>query len=179
MVKLIELLGNKNLIKILDYFLTNPTIEVHQKELQNKLKLAKATLNKWLRILVKNEFLKLRKFGRVNIYHLNRENTIVKELKRLKNILMLSGLKKIVKDYKIKIYLYGSAARGEDIEDSDLDLLIIGKIKREDIFGEIEKISRKLRRRISIQIFTPFQWSEMSRKDKAFYERVEKDKIEL
>src|SRR3989344_5491615 len=112
MVKVNELLGNKNLIKIL-YFLIDTEEELSQTKIKNK----------------------------------------------------------------IKISLYGSCASGEDSKESDIDLLIIGNIKRHDIIDEINRLSKKLNKKITIQIFNELEWANMEKKDKAFYERVEKDKI--
>lgn len=179
MVQLIELLGDKNLIKILSFFLRNPTIQIHQTELKKRVRLAKATLIKWLKILIKYEILKLKRFGVTNIYSLNRGDCVVKEIKLLDTLLSLREFKNISGKYNIKIYLYGSSARGEDAEESDVDLLMIGKIRREDIIEDINRLSDRIKRRIKFEIFSSLQWSEMAKKDKAFYERVEKDKIEI
>ena len=42
----------------------------------------------------------------------------------------------------------------------------------------IDKI-KKLDNKIKVGFFTPIKWSQMIREDPAFYERVEKDKIEV
>ena len=177
MVQLIELFGDRNLVKILNFFLRNPTIQIYQKDLRKKTKLAKVTSIKWLKVLTKYELLNLKSFGAAKVYSLNRGNYIVKRIKVLDTILLLTELKDTSKKYNIEIYLYGSCARGEDAEESDVDLLIIGKIKREEIIKDIIKLSDKTKRKIKFQIFSSLQWSEMAKKDKAFYERVEKDKI--
>jgi len=78
---------------------------------------------------------------------------------------------------EINIYVYGSYARGEDLETSDIDILIIGKINKEDIINDIDEISKRLGKNINAKIFSSFEWIKMKEKDKAFYERVEKDKI--
>lgn len=179
MVQIIELLENRSVAKLLVFFLRQPTLQIHQQELRKKVKLAKATLIKWLNFLVKNEVLKLLKFGRAKVYFLNRESAIVKPLKLLDNLLLLSDVKKLAAKHEVKAYLYGSAARGEDTEDSDIDTLIIGKIKKEQIIQEINNISNSIKRRIKVEIFSQQEWSQMAKKDPAFYERAEKDKIEL
>lgn len=179
MVQIIELLGKKNVSKLLVFFLRHPTLQIHQHELKSRTKLAKVTLIKWLRFLIKQDILKFIKFGRTKVYSLNRENKIVKQLKMLDNILILSDIKNLTLKFNVKSYLYGSAARGEDVEDSDIDILIIGKIKKENIIRGIKKISGKIKRQIKIEVFSPLEWSQMAKKDPAFYERVEKDKIEL
>jgi len=43
MVQLIELLGNKKLMKIVDFFIKNPSARITQAELIKKTRIAKAT----------------------------------------------------------------------------------------------------------------------------------------
>ena len=133
-------------------------------------------LIKWLKILEKRELIyKSQKFPKK--YVLNKETSVIKQLKSLNNILKLEPIKELSRKHDIKIFLYGSSARGEDVEDSDIDLLIIGNVKKEDIIQDINRFSEDIKRKIKINIFPPLKWSEMYEKDKAFYERVEKDRI--
>lgn len=179
MVNLIELLGNKSLAKLLDFFILNPTKEFSQTSIKKQTNLAKATLTKWLSRMEKEKLIQVKVIGVSKLYRLENGNILIRYLKILDNIIKLKEIEKLKKKYNIKIYLYGSAARGEDNEKSDIDLLIMGKIKKEDIVNEINKISDKINRKITFQIFNMLEWSNLSTKDKAFYERVEKDKIEL
>lgn len=178
MVQLNEL-GNRSLIKVLIFFLRNPTSKNSYSNIRKKIKIAKATLAKYLSFLLKNDLIKVEKVGLSKLYELNRENQIVKQFKILDNILTLNEIKVLGEKYNVKIYLYGSAARGEDTEISDIDLLIIGRIDKEKIISSISNISKQTKREIKYIIFTPLEWSQLSRKDTAFYERVEKDKIRL
>jgi predicted nucleotidyltransferase len=175
MVQFDRLLGNKKLIKILDFLFDNPTQEFSQTELIKKIRIAKATIGKWLKLLEKEDFIRVKSIGLTKLYKLNNNNILVKELKKLKNLIGLEKIKEIGEKHNVKIFLYGSHARGENTEESDVDLLVIGKATKEAIFPEVKKINKD----INIQIFTPPHWSEMSRKDPSFYERVEKDRIEL
>ncbi len=179
MVQFDELFGEKNLVKILKFFLRNPSTEISYTELRKKAKTAKATLTKWLSILLKDGLIEVKRVGVTKLYRLNRGNPINAQLKILDNIISLTRITDIGKRYNVKIYLYGSAARGEDNEESDIYILIIGKIKKEQIINEINKISESMGRSIKIAVFTPLEWSRAARNDKPFYERVEKDKKEI
>lgn len=179
MVQIIELLGNKKVVTILVFFLRHPSMEIYQQDLKKKLKIAKATLIKWLNMLVKYKLLKVTRYGRTKVYSVNRGDVIIKQLKLLDNLLLLSNIRGIALNHSAVAYLYGSAARGEDVEDSDIDILFIGKLMKEDIIREISKISESMQRDINIQIFSLLEWSQIAKKDQAFYERVEKDKVEL
>ena len=179
MVQLIELLENRNAVRILMFFLRKPTMQTYQQNIRKEVKLAKATLIKWLKYLEKINMLNVLKYGRTKVYSLNRENILIKHLKIMDNLALISEIKKILNMHNLEAYLYGSAARGEDTEDSDIDLLIIGKIKKEEIIQEISRVSESIKRPIKFEIFSNMEWSRMAKKDRAFYERVEKDKISL
>lgn len=170
-------LGKKGLIKILDYFLDNPE-EISQTDLLKKVKLAKATVIKWVSFLEKEEILKIKKIGNTKLLRLDNDLAIIKQLKLLNVLFKLKNLDKL-KDKNIEVYLYGSSARGENYENSDVDLLIIGNIKRNDIIEVIDNIQKENNIKINFQIFTQFNWSRMLKTDKAYFERVEKDKIRL
>lgn len=178
MVQLIKL-GNRAMLMVLNFFLRNPSNKISYTKLCKRLKISKATLAKHLSFLLKEGFIKVERIGLNKLYELNKENTVVKHFKILGNLLVLSDAKALCKKYAIEIYIYGSAARGEDIENSDIDLLVMGKISKEQIFPDISTVSKQIGKKIKFIIFSPFEWSQISRKDFPFYERVEKDKIRL
>jgi len=179
MVQLIKLLGNKNIMKILSFFFRNSTEEFSQVKLLKKIDMAKATMIKWLKVLIEENILSIKKIGATNIYRLNNEHTFVKYLKILFTISELEPIKELSKKQKIDSYIYGSSARGENVEKSDVDLLVIGKPDIHDLRRGTAKLSGKIGKEIKIQTFSKQEWSLMARKDPAFYERVEKDKVEL
>lgn len=176
MVQLLELLTKGSAVKILEFFMDNPSGEFYEAEIRRKMKIAKATSIKWLKKLAEHHLLLKRTKGRTILYRLNSNNVFIKELKRLRLIsLLLPPLKKLE---GVEIYLYGSGARGEYREDSDIDLLVIGE-KSDRFMKVISELERKLDRRVKTSSFSQLDWSKMSRKDPAFYERVEKDKVKL
>jgi len=175
MVQLFELLTERSAIKILEFFLDNPSKEFYEAEIREKSDVAKASSVKWLKTLAKLEFLSKRNKGRMILYKLNSENQVVKELKRLK---IISLLVPEFKGMNVEVYLYGSCARGESKEDSDIDIIVMGKQTRE-IIDNIGKIEKKIGKKIKPSFYTQMEWGKMSREDPAFYERVEKDKIRL
>jgi predicted nucleotidyltransferase len=175
MVQLFELLTKRSATKILEFFLDNPSKEFYEAEIREKSGVAKASSVKWLKPLAKLEFLSKRNKGRMILYKLNSENQVVKELKRLK---IISLLVLEFKGMNVEVYLYGSCARGEFKEDSDIDIIVMSKQTRE-IIDSIGKIEKKIGKNIKPSFYTQMEWGKMSREDPAFYERVEKDKIRL
>lgn len=171
MVYLNSLFGNRICWMIIMHFAENPKEEVSQTSVIQTLHISKRSAIKWLRFLEKNRIVMKREVGRTNLYRLNRSNTLVKQIKVLRTISTL--LAKATRLEGAELYLFGSAARGEDDEKSDIDILLIGPDR-----SGIEEL-RRIDRRIKVTAFTPLEWSRMAREDPAFYERVEKDRILL
>ncbi len=166
-----SLFGNRICWTIIVLFAENPREEVSQTSVIQTLHISKRSAIKWLRFLEKSRIVMKRGVGRTNLYKLNRSNTLVRQIKVLHTLSTL--LPKVARLEGAELYLFGSAARGEDDEKSDIDILLIGPDR-----SGIEEL-RRIDRRIKVTAFTPLEWSRMAREDPAFYERVEKDRIPL
>jgi predicted nucleotidyltransferase len=78
-----------------------------------------------------------------------------------------------------KVYLYGSVALGEDDQASDVDILIVGRLEKEEILELVEKMREKLRKEVKLHVLTPLEYSLLARRDKPFYESIEDSKIRI
>jgi len=168
-------IANRKGQDILDIFLNKPTTEHEQADIERQTGFSRTTIIKWLKYLLKEEFITSRTIGRSNLLRLNNEKTIVRLIKSLFIVSQLSNI--WIKD--TEIYLFGSCAWGDYTDNSDIDLLILGKVKRSEIVNLMENRGKQIKRNIHFQIFTHQEWSMMRKKDQAFYKRVEKDKIRL
>ncbi|MDD5337372.1 MAG: nucleotidyltransferase domain-containing protein [Candidatus ainarchaeum sp.] len=120
--------------------------------------------------------------GRMMLYSLARDSTLAKQLKILA---ALSELQDLARDFHSlepdgEMYLFGSAARGESTEKSDVDILIITSraSATQRIFSDLFA-KRKHLRDLKPVIYGRMDYAMLQRSDPAFYERVEKDKIRL
>ncbi len=136
--------------RILQEFFDFPRKSFQLRELSRNVSLAQVSVMNHVRKLVKEGLIVREEKGIYPSYRANRENEEFKLLKKQNIILRLhkTGFIKHV-DEKIKpncIVLFGSAARGEDTENSDLDIFI--QAAAVDLkLGEYEKL---LKRKISI-----------------------------
>jgi predicted nucleotidyltransferase len=104
----------------------------------------------------------------------------VKQLRAFLNVTRLYGLiKNFDTGEDAEIYLFGSAARGEDSEDSDIDLLVIGKIDDATRSSLRSSIMEKMGKEVNFVVYSRAQYSDLYRNDKAFYDSIERDKIRL
>lgn len=168
-------------LKLLLFFLENPSREFYEKQVKDKTGLSLGATNKYLIELANENLLLLERRGKMKFFKLNRESIVVRHLKITYSLSLpvINSLRELGKKLGVKLYLYGSIARGEDVEDSDWDVLVLGDAKHEDLEKEILPIRRKFEKKIKLVTFKRNEWIKMAEKDPAFYERVEKDKIEL
>lgn len=165
-----DMLGKKSPNRILRIFIKNPTAEMQLKQIESSTKLAKLSVLKWTKELARQKFLTARPVGRMTLFALNRENPSVKQLRILHNIDYVNAKLSSVDG---QVFLFGSFARGENDEKSDIDLLVIGKNR------DLIKKLKALDDRIKVSFYTPLEWSMAARKDRTFFDNVEKDKIRL
>lgn len=167
--------------RLLDFFLENPTQEMYESQVRRKTGVSAGAANKYLKELAGERLIILRRAGKMNFYMLNRESSMVKRTKITHSLSLpiVGMLKGVGEKLGIEMYIYGSVARGEDTEGSDWDVLVLGRVRSHIIEREMAPVRRKAKRKIKLSIFTKNEWLSMSRKDPAFYERVEKDKVEI
>ena len=110
--------------------------------------------------------LKKENVGNSTLYSLDFGNPVARQLKILFTLSALAG--EIPKDFQGQVFLFGSAARGEDTEESDWDVLVISNQRLSFENPKIRPV-----------FFTPLEYSALARKDKAFFESIEKNKIQL
>jgi len=176
-----RLIMDKNLLRLQYFFASNPTQKFTHAQIRKLIKLSKITATKWINRLIEFGFIKYERVGRTYLFYTNLEDAVVRQAKIFFNVeLLYDAAKELAKRFECEIYLFGSASRGEDIEKSDIDILIIGdKVPQSAAMLEFAKVEKELERKIAFQIFTKLEWAQASRKDKPFYERVEKDMIKL
>jgi predicted nucleotidyltransferase len=90
-----------------------------------------------------------------------------------------------VRDRIRKVVAFGSRARGEDSEDSDLDLLILVDRKAPEIEGKIEDVAYQVmwdydfKPILSIKLFTESSYLDRVREGFSFYKNIEREGISL
>ena len=136
---------------IMKYFCTNPNAKLRVRELERTLKIPLPSVIRYCRELEKEGILATIKTGNVTFYTSNWGNEkyhLEKKLHNLRNIYE-SGIIEFIRQElnNPPIILFGSYAKGEDGEDSDIDLYIETPSKKEIKF---EKFEKHLKRRIQV-----------------------------
>jgi predicted nucleotidyltransferase len=161
--------------------LINTAKELSLREIAKKADVGAATSKACLDYLKKKDIVKRKIIGKSHLYSLNLDNFVVKHMKILNSLSIIkdSGLvKELLENYKTisSIALYGSLARGEDTEKSDIDILIIS---RKPIKLNPLKSEKKINKEIVFIIYTLPEWRKKAETDKPFYDRVIMDGIVL
>ncbi|MEM3031062.1 MAG: nucleotidyltransferase domain-containing protein [Candidatus Micrarchaeia archaeon] len=169
-------MGRRGFVTVLRFFLENPSLEAHAAELKRRLEVSKNSLLDALRQLEQTGLLRKKAYGRALYYSFDRSDVLGKELRKL---LTLSALRERLRERElegIEVFLYGSAARGENTEASDIDILAVGpqeKRTSSELNRALEGMKTKL------LYLTPLEYSELARKDRALYDSIERDKVRL
>ncbi len=153
-------------LRVLEIFFIEPTTTHFIKEISKKIKLSPTSVRNHIRSLQAKNLIKKKKSKPFNGFVANRENEDFIFYKRVYNLYSLKNLSR----YLISLYwpklliLFGSYARGEDIEESDIDLLIVSKVKKEVNLKGVEK---KLKRKINLLVI-----DKLEKLDKNFIKKI-------
>ncbi len=138
--------------KIKEYFFTNPTIKLRVRELERKLGLALPSIINYTKELVEEKILQSISIGNVTFFSANRSSKtylLHKKLFNIREIYDSELIKYLINNHSNPtIALFGSYSKGEDIEDSDIDLYIETASKQEFNINKYEKLLKR-----KIQIF--------------------------
>ena len=168
---LLQFLFATNALKVLALFLRRPTAQLYGNEVMHLTGLSRAGVNFALRDLAKTKLLTHEKRGKMHFYRLIDNQPIVRQLKLIMTIALLAPLIDDLKMHTRRVILYGSAARGEDHEESDIDLLIVTREKK-IVENQLRKYS--LPQKFQIIMHTSQEWTKIETENNVFADQVEK-----
>jgi len=136
--------------RILQEFFDFPRKDFQMRELSRRTKIAQTSVINHLKALLKEELIIKKKDGIYPSFKANRDNEMFKIYKKFDLILRINqtGLLNYIYDSCLPdcIILFGSASRGEDVEESDIDLFVQAREKKLNL----EKYEKLLNRKISL-----------------------------
>jgi len=153
--------------ELLNLYFTNPNKKFYLRELERILGFSAGNIRRELIKLKKNGLFLTENKGNLTYYYLNKSFPLFQELKSI--ISKTSGAPRMIKESLKKIkgiehaFIYGSFAKSEEKEGSDIDLFIIGKADEGKLIDEANKLEKKLQREIN---FTLYEKSDFEQKKK-------------
>lgn len=148
------MLQKSSILRTLEIFFVNPTKKSYLMDISRNIRLAHTSVKKNLDKLVKSGLViesVERKGGRkFPIYKANADNRLFREYKMIYNLssLLESGMIRFIEEKLMpkSIIVFGSYQRGEDTEDSDIDIFV--ECKEEEL--NLDKFKKKLNRNIQL-----------------------------
>jgi len=150
-ILLLHMIQKCSILRVLEVFFKEPTIIHFIREISREIKLAPTSVKNYVNYLLKEGLITEKKSKPFNGYIADRTNEKFIFYKKSYNLSTLYELKNIIENsiHPIAIVLFGSYSRGEDVESSDIDILVLSKIKMNINSYSLEK---KLRRKINLMI---------------------------
>jgi predicted nucleotidyltransferase len=169
-MKLKDLFFNTSCQKILKFISSNPNKTFFDREIAQKTKNSRGATNLALRKLAQAGLVTLEKKGRMSFYSVDLKDPIIRQWKILNNVLEIHRLKEKLRKISEKIILFGSAAEGTNIGESDIDLFVLTDLpqKANDIVSKVSKSRKK----IQLIVKKPLEFIELKKKDPIFYDEV-------
>ena len=164
-----DIINFSNSQQILNYLVEDPNKEFLASEIQKATGLSKAGIYRALEELTSRELITRHERGRFVLYKAVSDDCVIRQFKVLKTAIFLKALVERLKPLARKIVLFGSAARGEDSKESDIDLLIVSK----DPDGTERIMSGfKSKRKIQAVIKTSSQLAKFEGENKEFINEI-------
>ncbi len=182
-----EILSSKVKIAVMKLMCLNPEQKYSGREMARLLDISASRVSEVLELFRRNAMVKRERVGRASQWGLNRESVLVNEVSNLINL-----ERKIYRELKSRIYetlirekailkvvLYGPVARKREKPESDIDVLILVKSKRDkELAAELVGMLNKYflpgyGNVISETIYTEREWKEMGRTK--IYKKVESE----
>lgn len=166
-----DIFSATNYLKILSFLVKNPGKEFLGSQIQKATSTSRAGVYIALRDLIKQKLVLKSQKGKFLIYSVAHDEPIIRQFKVLRNILLLRPVIERLKPISKKIILYGSAGRGEDDLNSDIDLFILSKEPQttKEILSSI-----KIKRKIQAVVKSPSELADSKEKEKVFYEEIDR-----
>ena len=160
--------------KILEPFLKNIRKEFHVRELARIMKKSPTNISKYLKKYEKKGIIKSERKLNHLFFRANTQNIEFKHLKLFYNVKIIydSGLIDfLIKEFNHPeaIILFGSFARAEDIESSDIDICMISPNKED---SELDKFEKKLKHKIQLFVLSRKDIERMKEKNKELLNNI-------
>jgi len=182
-----EILSSKVKIAVMKLMCLNPEKKYSGREMARLLSISASRVSEVLELFRKNAMVNRERVGKAAQWGLNKESILVNEISGLINL-----ERKIYKELKSRIYetlireksilkviLYGAVARKKEKPESDIDLFILVKTKKDkelaaELVGKLNKyLLPRYGNVISGLIYSEREWKDMGRTK--IFKRIESE----
>jgi predicted nucleotidyltransferase len=173
MASIKDILYHRNPMLILSYLSRRSSSENYASAIATELRLAMGSVHRILRDFEAWGLVRSRRVGKTVLFEMDKMSPMVKSFRVFDNLLELDPLFVQIKPISRRGILFGSCSRGEDSDQSDVDLLVeVDEDLKRDVLQRIADfpISREIRP----ILLNTVEFMEMEKSDKVFYTEVMK-----
>ena len=156
----------------------NQDKDFHLRGISRIINISPVYAGKELNNLLKLNLVNKLKKGNLSIYSINQNSLILDELRRI--FIKTERIGKLIKEHlkgRAKyVFIYGSFARGEETQSSDIDLFVVGEIKEDELIKVIQKIEKITQREINYVLWNEKTFLQRS-KGHHLLKTIKKEKI--
>lgn len=162
--------------KVISLFVAYPTRHFYGSEISKNIGISTGQTSKVLNDLFRAGLLERERKGKTELYNIVLDSPALRTYKVLSTLISISPLIEKLKKASKRLILYGSCAKGTNIEESDIDLLVVSNNKDKvlDIikqhpteryygFSEIRPVIKKTS-----------EWAVLEEKDLVFFNEIQK-----
>ena len=176
-IRLLDALLPKTRQGILAALLGQPEKTWYVSELARRMGVPSSSLQRELQDLTTVGILKNHRQGRMAYYQANTDSPVFAELRGL--ILKTAGLvdvlaealKPLVAKLRL-VFVYGSIASGNEKSDSDIDLMVVGKVAPAELAVPLRRARELLGRDITPTVYTPAEFDKKRNSKDTFLSQV-------
>ncbi len=167
-----RLFGSSTRTALLTELFMNESKRFHIRDLSRRLSITHSALLKEVDNLEILGIVKVEKIGRMKFVGINSGIPYFKELKEI--IIKTSGLKDLIynqlsSNKAIKFcMIFGSFANGEETPESDIDVLIIGKVKVLELSKQFKQVEEKTGREVNFIVWNESQLQRRAKEKSGF-----------
>ncbi len=161
---------------ILRLFFSLPDREHYLRELERLLGISVANIRRELVRLEKGGIFTSRRVGNQRHFSVNKSHPLFPEYRSIvfKTIGIAGALAAVLSDVpSVRVaFVFGSLARGSERPESDVDLMVIGRINSKRLHELIYPVRSRLGREINVVLFDPDDFRERFRREEHFIRSV-------
>lgn len=155
--------------KVLGFLLSNPEKRFYDREVSRLTKVGSAATNYSLRTLMATGLIEREKKGRMFFYYVTLDDLLIRQLKVAQNIIYIRPLIERLKEFCLKIVLYGSSATGTNHAESDMDLFILSRESK-----KVKDLIYKspFREKVQYVVNNPQEFAGLKKENAVFYKQA-------
>lgn len=174
---LLDALLPKSRQGILAALLGQPEKTWYASELARRMGVPSSSLQRELQNLTQVGILKTHRQGRMAYYQANKESPVFAELRGLllKTVGLVDVLADALKPLAAKlrfVFVYGSIASGTEQSDSDIDLMVVGKVAPAELALPLRRARELLGRTVNPTVYTPVEFDKRRAAKDSFLSQV-------